>query len=255
LGLTELGRILQLWFPKLKITTSPLPTSMPKNKEADALIRSLIGEIDEINYEIGLKYALGDSKHYIDILTISLKDIHTCMKLVENGYSGKKSDDIKIGVHNIKNVFANIGALTLAELSKDFELTITRSDRPGFELSYTGFMQCVSNFCDKLDTALKKYKSKAKEMTEESKDTFIPMTTEEYEQSICNTIYYIRRFDYVAILNELEKLVRQKHPSYQNELEQAIAEIKEYQYEKILNRMIELKKQMSRNNSSIDEIK
>ncbi len=255
LGLTELGRILQLWFPQLKINTSPLPASNPKNNEADTLIRSLIGEIEEINYETGLKYALGDSKHYIDILTVSLKDIHTCVKLVENGYSGKKPDDVRIGVHNMKNVFANIGALALAELSKKLELTITQPDQAELGHSYAYFMQTVSNFCEKLDTILKKYQSKAKEMTEESKDTFIPMTTEEYEQSICNTIYYIRRFDYVAILNELEKLVRQKHPSYQNELEQAIAEIKEYQYEKILNRMIELKKQMSRNNSSIDEIK
>ncbi len=97
--------------------------------------------------------------------------------------------------------------------------------------------------------------NEAIEITVQSKDAFIPMTIEEYEQSICNTIYYIRRYDYVAIVNELEKLIRQEHSFYQPELKQAVAEIKDYNYEKILNRMLELKDRINKINSSIEEEK
>lgn len=83
----------------------------------------------------------------------------------------------------------------------------------------------------------------------------IPLTIEEYEQCICNTIYYIKRYDYVAILNELDKLIRQEHPLEQYELEQAVDEIKDYQYDIVLHRMLELKNRMDRSNSSKDEVK
>ncbi len=252
LGLTELGKILQMWCPQLTIETSALPPAAPKSDEADELIRSLVGEIEEIQYEIGLKYALGDSKHYIDILAVSLKDIQTCMKLVKDGKSWNRLYDVRIGVHNIKNVFANLGALALAELSKEFELTILMQDQTAFELNYTSFVQRVNDFYERIDSVLKKYKSKAKEITRKSKNTFISMTKEEYEQSISNTIYYIKRFDYVAILNELERLLRQEHPLYQYELEQAVAEIKDYKYENVLKRMIELMNRMDKNDTSGD---
>lgn len=250
LGLTELGRIIQLWCPQFAIEETSLIPPIPERDEVDTLISSLIGEIEEIQYEAGIKYALGDPKHYIEILTVSLKDIQTCMKLVIDGNSRNKPDDMRIGVHNIRNVFANTGALTLAELSKDFEGMILQQDHPTFVNNYSSFVTRVNDFHEKLDSILKKYRSKVKNITEKSKDTFIPMTKEEYEQSISNTIYYIRRYDYVAILNELENLIRQEYPSHQYELEQAIAEIKDYKYESILIRMTELKKQMDRANSS-----
>ncbi len=249
LGLAELGKILQLWCPRLTIEDSSLHPFVTERGEADTLLHSLIGEIEGVEYETGLKYALGDSKHYVEILTVSLKDIRTCMKLMKDGNSRKRYDDVRIGVHNIKNVFANIGALTMSELSKEFEQTVLKLDQPAFELFYACFISRVDDFYEKLDSILKRYVTKIKEIPEKGENTFIPMTKEEYEQSISNTIYYIRRYDYVAILKELERLIEQEHPLYQYELEQAIAEIKEYKYENILIRMTELKNQMDQNSS------
>lgn len=246
LGVTELGKILQQWCAQLTMKkTSPSSPSNPISNDTDMLICSIIGEIEEIQYEIGLKYASGDSKHYINILMASLTDIQNCIKLMKAGNCRRRFDDVRIGVLKMKNVFVSIGAIALVELATDFELTIKKPGKPDYEFEYTDFMQRVGNFYEKLDLGLKKLKLKAKDMREEDKGTIIPMTIEEYEQSICNTIYYIRTFDYVAILNELDKLIRQEYPLYQYELEQTVDEIKDYKYENVLNRMMELKNRMT----------
>ncbi len=252
LGLSELGKIIQLWCPQLSIETSSLASPTAGDDVVDSLISSLIDEIKEIQYEVGLKYALGDAKHYIEILSVSLKDIRTCMKLIKDGSSRNRLDDSRIGVHNIKNIFANIGALTLAERSKEFEQVALHLDQPAFDICCSAYVNRINDFCEKLDSALHKYKSKAKEIAERSKDTLIPMTNEEYEQCINNTIYYIKRYDYVAILNELERLIRQEYTAHQYELEQAIAEIKDYKYESILIRMTKLKEEMDGSKASVE---
>jgi hypothetical protein len=67
------------------------------------------------------------------------------------------------------------------------------------------------------------------------------MSKEEYEQSLLNTIYYIKRFEYDAIMKELELLILRGFMEFKQELELALADIKDFDYEKALERIIKLK--------------
>ncbi len=241
LDLAELGRIIKLWFPQLSGGDTLISPYQPDNQEEDDLVGSILSVIEEIHYETGLKYALGNPKHYMEILRVSLKDIQTCLNLMNEGNRKRKPEEIRIGVHNIKNVFANIGASALSELSKVLEQIILQQDISTFEEQFAYFVNRVNAFYKKIEEGLTVYRSKAKKLERVDGNTIIPMTKEEYEQRISNTIYYIRRFDYMAILKELEDLIRQEHPNYQYELEQAMTEIRDYQYESILSRMLDLK--------------
>jgi hypothetical protein len=66
------------------------------------------------------------------------------------------------------------------------------------------------------------------------------MSNEEYEQSLLNTIYYIKRFEYDAIIKELELLILKGFAKYKQEFELALADIKDFEYEKALDRIKKL---------------
>ena len=84
-----------------------------------------------------------------------------------------------------------------------------------------------------------------------SETPILLMSQDEYEQSILSTIYYIKRFDYSAILSELDLLIKRGKPEYKKELELALAEMKEYQYEHTLLRLTNIKKEMDRSTISV----
>ncbi|MDF2907641.1 MAG: response regulator receiver protein [Herbinix sp.] len=240
LGLMELAAILKHWCPQLSVQEVSALEKTIRNND-DSVIKALVYEINEIDYNVGLRYAVGDPKNYINILKVSLKDIKTCLNLVKHGFESRQPNIMHIGVHNMKSVFANIGAMELADLARDLEQVLPKQDILTLEFYYHYFTPRISDFYEKLEAALEKY-NKVEIRQEEIPS--LPMTGEEYEHSLTNAIYYIKRFDYVAILEELELLIKRGRPEYHTELKLALAELKDFQYENTLHRIAGIKKEM-----------
>jgi len=245
LGLLELATILKQWCPNLPADSMNMLHGTGANSADTTLIKAMVHEISEINYDAGIRYALGDPNHYVNILKISLKDVRTCLNLVMQGYEKQHMNDMRIGVHNMKSVFANIGAIGLAELAKDLEQQILKLDSLMVDQRIEDFMKYISDFYSNLELALNRYDNIINAMLN-NEDPSLPMTREEYEQSILNTIYYIKRFDYSAILGELELLIKRGNPEYRTQLELALSEMKDYQYESTLLRLTDIKKEMDK---------
>ena len=149
------------------------------------------------------------------------------------------------GLHNIKSVFANIGALELADLARDMEQLILKQGITNLKDHFHYFTTRISEFSYKLEKTLEKYDRLCREHLPAQMLSHL-MTREEYEQSLMNAIYYIKRFDYAAILQELELMLKRGHPEYRMELELAMADIKGFQYENTLLRLLSIKKEMER---------
>ena len=246
LGLMELTQILKQWCSWLSIEEkNDLKLEVPENQE-EQLIRAILQDLREINYEAGLRYALGDSKHYVEILRVALKDIRTCMDMTKKGYHNHKSGEMNIGVHNIKSVFTNIGASELAEYAKRIEQLLIARDEAALEENFFHYVQRIEIFYLSLEQALVECDMIAKRIKLEEEVNYTYLTGEEYEQSIRDTIYYIERYDYVAIINELELLQERGNPEYCVEIEAAMTEIRNYQYERTLQRLINIKKEIER---------
>jgi CheY-like chemotaxis protein/HPt (histidine-containing phosphotransfer) domain-containing protein len=250
LGLLELATILKQWCLQSSDMGITALEESSTNYD-DSIIKDLVMEISEINYDIGLRYAIGDPKHYINILRISLKDIKTCLDLVLQGHENEQLNDIRIGVHNMKSVFTNIGALELAGLANNLEQSVIKLDVSILDSYYHYFTERILSFYKKLEGNLAAYDVMMNKMLQEEK-LCLSLTREEYEQSICNTIYYIKRFDYSAILEKLEILIKRGRPEYRGELELAIEEIKNYQYENTLLRLTSIKNEMDRSSISAE---
>ncbi len=242
LGLLELTSILEKWCPQLSEGSVFHYGDLTCDQSDDTLIYAMTQEIGEIDYKTGLRYALGDPKHFVNLLKVSLKDIKTCLDLVNLGNRMNKRNDIRIGVHNMKSVFANIGAIKLSDVANNFELIVSEESSP-IDDYFPCFLERILGFCDKLETNLNKYND-VTSTVRYSETPILLMTQDEYEQCILNTIYYIKRFDYTAILSELELLIKRGKPKHKKELELALAEIKEYQYENTLLRLTNIKKEM-----------
>jgi CheY-like chemotaxis protein len=243
LGLMELAKIIKQWCPQLSVQEVSVLEKTMSDQEDDSLIKALVYEIKDINYCVGLRYAVGDTKNYVNILKVSLKDIGTCLKLIQQGFESKQLNDMRIGVHNMKSVFANIGAMELSDLARELEQMVLKLEITALDFCYHYFIKRVTVLYEKLEAAMINYDKICKELHLEELPS-LPMTREEYEQSLTNAIYYIKRFDYAAILEELEILIKRGWPEYLTELELAMAEIKDFQYESTLLRLAGIKKEM-----------
>ncbi len=247
LGLVELTAILREWCPQLSVRELSAPDRTLQHKDHASLIRMLIHEISEINYEVGLRYAVGDPMNYINILKVSLKDIRSCFHMVQSGYENRQLSDMLIGVHNLKSVFANIGALELAETAKKLEQAVLQKDVLDFYENHCS--KRIADFYKRLEAAIEAYDRISRELSQEELPD-LPMTREEYEQSLTKVIYYIKRFDYAAILGELELLMKRGRPDCKTVMEHALAEIKDFQYESALLLLVDMKKEMEHNTIS-----
>ena len=249
LGLAELMNILKHWCPQLSEQEFSVQEIAVHYEDKESPIKPLIYDISEMNYEVGLRYALGDPNNYINILKVSLKDIRTFINMVQLGYDNKQWKDMRIGVHNMKSVFANIGAIEMVEKAKELEQVILQENWIEFDKIICG--RRFNCFYDKLKSAIETYDRICNELTKEELPHLL-MSLEENEQSLTRVIYYIKRFDYAAILDELELLIKRGRPEYRKALEQALVSIKDFQYENALLLLTDIKKEMEQGAISAD---
>jgi CheY-like chemotaxis protein/HPt (histidine-containing phosphotransfer) domain-containing protein len=254
LGLIELTAILKQWCPQLSEQEIPVQEKSIHYQGEASLLQTLIHDISEIDYEVGLRYALGDPNNYINILKVSLKDIKTFINMVLLGYDNKQWKDMRIGVHNMKSVFANIGAIEMVEIAKELEQVILHED--WIKVYNNIYGKRLTSFYEKLKSAIETYDRINSELMKEEQPNLL-MTSEENEQSLDKVIYYIKRFDYAAILLELELLIKRGRPEYRKALEQALVNIKDFKYESALLvltdiKMTDIKKEMEQGAISAD---
>ncbi len=238
LSLVDLISVLKKWCPRANVEGITIPDQKPESNQNNELILSLIESMDDIDYKVGLRYALGNQAHYIHILEVSLKDIQSCYNIIINSYENNSFDQLRIAVHNLKSVFSNIGALGLSAEAACFEKIIMNAELNSIEIKYSVFVKYLETFQDKLKNILEQYELSVLKESNTNKQVYIPMTKEEYEQSLLSTIYYIKRFEYDLIMKELEELMLRGRPELKQEYELAYADIKEFKYENALARIL-----------------
>jgi CheY-like chemotaxis protein/HPt (histidine-containing phosphotransfer) domain-containing protein len=241
LGLNELISILKQWCPDLPTDIIPDIKETPVIRRNSQLIQAIIDEIDDIEYSVGLRYAIGNPNHYINILEVSIRDMELSIYNIYKSHEKKSLKELQLGVHKLSSILTNIGAVELSERAKIIETNILQGHISNVQLQCIYFIRHVENLKEELHEALGKYYNLVQKEDEEQELVNIPMSKEEYEQSLLNTIYYIKRFEYDAIMKELELLILRGFMEFKQELELALADIKDFDYEKALERIIKLK--------------
>jgi CheY-like chemotaxis protein len=239
LELSELEAILMKWCSTVnRISLNQEVADSKKEKEA---ILALVNSINEIDYAAGMKYAFDNPALYMRILQVSLKDLKSCIKIIVNRYKNNSDKQLQMEIHKLKSVLYDIGAVDLAEYAELVNNTIKQGGLKQIHYKYRIFIKRINQFIPKLNSALNTYFIISSEIKDKQEITCSSMTYEEYEQSLRNTIYYIRRYEYDSIKRELEDLIRRGLPEYRPGLEQAFKNIMNYDYEKALSELLVIK--------------
>lgn len=245
LSLPMLISIINKWFPQISVEPEYLNkfTNHEKsNEHLDYFLKDLLlSYSDDIDYEKGINYMAGDTLKYMNILELSWKDMQSAVSIIINGHNNNSINQLKFGAHKLKNILENIGAVKLSERTCSLELAITRDDKIEIDLQFDALIETMEYFKQRLSDMLIKYHDYISTLEREQRHELIPMTKEEYEQSLLNTIYYIRRYEYDFAAKELERLALQGKQEWKQELELAIKNIKEFNYEKALTFVMEIK--------------
>jgi CheY-like chemotaxis protein len=240
LGLLDLISILKHWCPDLQMNTIPVMEETSVIQRKNELIKTIFIEIDEIDYSVGLRNSIGNPTHYIEIIEVSIKDIELCIYNIYKSRENKSLKEFQMGMHKLISILSNIGAVQLSNKAKMIETHILQGDNRNIRLEAIYLVEHVEKLKEELQAALSKYYKLVQKEVKEQEMVNIPMSNEEYEQSLLNTIYYIKRFEYDAIIKELELLILKGFAKYKQEFELALADIKDFEYEKALDRIKKL---------------
>ncbi|MBH1939558.1 response regulator [Mobilitalea sibirica] len=239
LGTKQLLNILNKWFSNYPLDTSEDEENSVILSEEQIEIRRLLADVREINFDAGFKYAIGNPSQYIYILKSSLKDLKIFIDKCINGKE-KTFDELGIAMHKIKNVLSNIGAIGLYEESKIMETKLSTGDINHIDKMLSSFVYHLREFWEKLVDALNEYDRTKHSLVVKEQMDYKVMSDKEYEQSILKAIYYIKRYEYDAIMNEIEKLIHVKDIALKKEFMRAMEEIKEFDYNSALIRISKL---------------
>jgi signal transduction histidine kinase/DNA-binding NarL/FixJ family response regulator/HPt (histidine-containing phosphotransfer) domain-containing protein len=127
----ELNRALEKWLPPEKIKRKPESgTAVPEKitdtpvddaeEETDRFL-DVLGQIAEINTEIGLSHVSGVKKLYFDGVALFCKNLLSECRKMTAFLKDSDINNFSISVHAMKSMLATIGAVSLSELALKLE--------------------------------------------------------------------------------------------------------------------------------------
>jgi signal transduction histidine kinase/DNA-binding NarL/FixJ family response regulator/HPt (histidine-containing phosphotransfer) domain-containing protein len=127
----ELNSALEKWLPPEKIKRKPESgTTMPEKitdtatndteEETDRFL-DVLGQIAEINTEIGLSHVSGVKKLYFDGVALFCKNLLSECRKMTDFLNDSDINNFSISVHAMKSMLATIGAASLSELALKLE--------------------------------------------------------------------------------------------------------------------------------------
>lgn len=204
-------------------------------------LKRIIDTIEDIDYEAGMKFALGNPVRFAEILYISQKDLRSCILIIVKAHENNSIKDLKMGIHKLKNILSNIGTIQLYEKTSVFERVLKDLSKSDTEYMYQILLSQVICFEDKLSAALEIIRTNRGEMLGMQGGVMQLMSAKEYEQSLLNAIYYIRRYEYEAIVRELKNLILGGNPEGREELQLALEDIRSFDYDSALAWILRVK--------------
>lgn len=198
-------------------------------------LRELAGSLDGIDYEKGLANAMGNTDSYLQVLGVASGNIAQYIGLVESSNLA----DVKLAVHSLKSVFANIGVKGLSEIAAGIESElnlILTSDRP--ELNevireeITGFIEMATDFSEKLAALLRNIASENDD--EDASDDYEGELEETALKEVLDYIYdALAKCEVDYVIEGLEILKRHCGQEKRSRIKTALGEANSFEYDRV----------------------
>lgn len=194
------------------------------------MIRLAFSDVKQINIETGIQSSLMNHTIFIQIMKSTYHEISSFVSMVSRYTELEDNSDLKLRLHNLKSILAYIGAEKLLEDTKRIEAGVKGGNYEAVGLQLGSYIEQLELFMRSMKRALDNYDDLT-ELQNGERDMLLQYNPgESYEQCIQKTIYYIKRFEYDLILNELSKLISRKN-NHQQVFMKAAEEIRNFNYE------------------------
>ena len=215
--------------------------------EGRSLLRECLKGVPGIDYEKGIKTALGKENFYLNLLKASVSNIREYAGILNEYVTTSDNQKLKLAAHSLKTVFANIGIDNLRYDSEVVENAANRLLNPQagneaenmpsimFHEHVHKFMVSVTAAADAIERAASEYEQLTN--SDVDKNNYIdpeePLDARDRAEVISYTLTALSRFEYDYILEGLEILRKGSTGDERIKIEKAINDLAVYDYDKV----------------------
>ena len=211
---------------------------MTEKKQENYEDRSaFLASVDGLNYEEGLSLMAGSLENYMKVLIVCVRNISENYNMIDVIRNTEQMETMALHFHSLKGIFLNIGADDLAEQSKRLEFAAREFENPYVHEMIDGYLDQVKKFHAQLDEACIFYKQQDKN----NNDSEV-MPASEFMQNIKELKEYIQDFNYIDIIELLEKMMGSASSDRQDVLNEVYDNVQNFEYDtalEILNNITE----------------
>ncbi len=193
-----------------------------------------LNEIDGLNYEEGLSLMAGNLENYMKVLNVCVRNVWENYNKIDVIRNTEQMESMALYFHSLKGIFLNIGAEELAKQSKMLEFAAKEFENLYVYEQMDSYMESVKKMHDQLESVCNEYK----------KSLITPtggavMSDDEFTKNVQELKGYIEDFEYISIVETLEKMLNGSDTAHRAILEDINENIQNFQYDtalEILNR-------------------
>lgn len=196
-----------------------------------------LASVEGLNYGEGLSLMAGNLENYMKVLVVSVRNIIENYNMIDVIRNTEQMETMTLHFHSLKGIFLNIGADELAEQSKRLEFAAREFENPYVHEMMDGYLEKVKKFHDQLEQACIFYKEQDK-----NKSSSEVMPVSEFMKNVEKLKEYIQDFNYIDIIEMLEKMMGSTTSEKQEILNQVYDNIQNFEYDtafEILNNITE----------------
>lgn len=197
-------------------------------KEEKADIKAILGKVQGLDVEKGLSNVVGVAEVYVKVLYVCCSNITEQAEYIKAARELVAVGGLSIYFHSLKGIFANIGAMELAEFSKKMEFASHEQNEAYIKENAVSYIEQIEAFRDCLKNAVEECRKQNGQNTLEMHKA---MEKKEYEEKIEQLLNRIRRFEYNEINELLEELILASSDEKKDILEEAYNYIQKFQYD------------------------
>lgn len=212
------------------------------DKTGEIDLQVYLKKIPQLDYNVGLSNIIGNTEGYKRLLKASIGNIREYNKILACYPELSDREQVRIALHSLKSVFANIGIENLRlETALMEKLSVKEfSDPEGasnedFRTGLEAYLAKLIAMADSLEEALSEYERDVRIAHEEkyNKVAEKPLSSEDFEEVLAYTLKALERFEIDFILEGLDHIKKSLKGNERRKMEKAIDAANEFDYDEV----------------------
>ena len=212
------------------------------DKTGEIDLQVYLKKIPQLDYNVGLSNIIGNTEGYKRLLKASIGNIREYNKILACYPEISDREQVRIALHSLKSVFANIGIENLRlETALMEKLSVKEfSDPEGapnedFRTGLEAYLAKLIAMADSLEEALSEYERDVRIAHEEkyNKVAEMPLSSEDFEEVLAYTLKALERFEIDFILEGLDHIKKSLKGNERRKMEKAIDAANEFDYDEV----------------------